>query len=220
MTELEKKFEEILVAVRDATIDFNPDNSQKLKLYAFYKQVKEGDNNTKKPSALKMVERAKWMAWDAIKGMSKEDAMHGYLKVFGDEYLPTGESDSSKPTTVTNKLEPVEHKSKRKAIDKIAVLGAGTMGTQIAAHFANARFPVVLFDLRSQQDNPNAIIEDSLAKLTKFNPTPFGSKDAIKYITPANYEDNLDLLADCDLIIEAVAERIDIKENLDRKSVV
>ena len=214
MTELEKKFEEMLVAVRDATIDFKPDNSQKLKLFAFYKQVKEGDNNTKKPSALKMVERAKWMAWYAIKGMSKEDAMHGYLKVFGNEYLPTGESYSIKPTTVANKLEPVEHKSQRKAIDKIAVFGAGTMGAQITAHFANARFPVVLFDLRSQKDNPNAIIEDSLAKLTKLNPTPFGSKDAIKYITPVNYEDNLDLLADCDLIIEAVTECIDIKESL------
>ena len=78
-----------------------------------------------------MVERAKWMAWDAIKGMSKEDAMHGYLKVFGDEYLPTGESDSIKPTTVANKLEPLEHKSQRKVIDKIAVLGTGTMGAKL-----------------------------------------------------------------------------------------
>lgn len=214
MTELEKKFEEMLIAVRDATIDSKPDNSQKLKLYAFYKQVKEGDNNTKKPSALKMVERAKWMAWDAIKGMSKEDAMRGYLKVFGDEYLPAGESDNSSDSTIANKLEPVESKSQRKAIDKIAVLGAGTMGAQIAAHFANARFPVVLFDLKSQQGSANAIIKDSLAKLTKLNPEPFGSKNSIKYITPANYEDNLELLADCDLIIEAVAERIDIKESL------
>ncbi|MDE5020785.1 3-hydroxyacyl-CoA dehydrogenase NAD-binding domain-containing protein, partial [Francisella tularensis subsp. holarctica] len=56
--------------------------------------------------------------------------------------------------------------------------------------------------------------EDSLAKLTKLNPAPFGSKDSINYITPANYEDNLELLADCDLIIEAVSERIDIKESL------
>lgn len=214
MTELEKKFEEMLIAVRDATIDFKPDNSQKLKFYAFYKQVKEGDNNTKKPSALKMVERAKWMAWDVIKGMSKEDAMRGYLKVFGDEYLPTGESSNSSSSTIVNKLEPVESKSQRKAFDKIAVLGAGTMGAQIAAHFANARLPVVLFDLKSQQGSVNAIIEDSLAKLTKLNPAPFGSKDSIKYITPANYDDNLELLADCDLIIEAVAERIDIKENL------
>ncbi|MDE4959485.1 3-hydroxyacyl-CoA dehydrogenase NAD-binding domain-containing protein, partial [Francisella tularensis subsp. holarctica] len=81
-------------------------------------------------------------------------------------------------------------------------------------HFANAKFPVVLFDLKSQQGSANVIIEDSLAKLTKLNPAPFVSKDSIKYITPANYEDNLELLADCDLFIEAVAERIDIKESL------
>ncbi|MED7819493.1 MULTISPECIES: acyl-CoA-binding protein [unclassified Francisella] len=213
MTELEKKFEEMLKAVKDATIDFKPDNSQKLKLYAFYKQVKEGDNNTKKPSALKMVERAKWMAWDAIKGMSKEDAMRGYLKVFGDEYLPEGEDTNLTPN-ISKKLDPAKRESQRQAIDKIAVLGAGTMGAQIAAHFANARFPVVLFDLKSKDSRPNAIIEESLAKLTKLNPAPLGSKDSIKYITPANYEDNLNLLEDCDLIIEAVAERLDIKESL------
>lgn len=213
MTELEKKFEEMLKAVKDATIDFKPDNSQKLKLYAFYKQVKEGDNDTKKPSALKMVERAKWMAWDAIKGMSKEDAMRGYLKIFGDEYLPEGE-DGSQKSDIAKKLEPVRRESQRQAIDKIAVLGAGTMGAQIAAHFANARFPVVLFDLKSDKANPNSIIEESLAKLTKLNPAPFGSEKSINYITPANYEDNLELLEGCDLVIEAVAERIDIKEGL------
>lgn len=213
MTELEKKFEEMLIAVSDATIDFKPDNSQKLKLYAFYKQVKEGDNNTKKPSAFKMVEKAKWMAWDAIKGMSKEDAMRGYLKVFGDEYLPDSEHNNSQ-SNIAKKLEPVNRKSQRKDIDKIAVLGAGTMGAQIAAHFANARFPVILFDLKSQDGQPNKVIEDSLQKLTKLNLAPFGSKESIKYITPANYEDNLELLQDCDLIIEAVAERLDIKENL------
>ncbi|WP_150466588.1 acyl-CoA-binding protein [Francisella sp. SYW-9] len=213
MTELEKKFEEMLVAVRDATIDFKPDNSQKLKLYAFYKQAKEGDNNTKKPSALKMVEKAKWMAWDAIKGMSKEDAMRGYLKVFGDEYLPDSESNSSQ-SNIAKKLEPVDRKPQRQDIDKIAVLGAGTMGAQIAAHFANAKFPVILFDLKSQDGQPNKTIEDSLQKLTKLNPAPFGSKESIKYITPANYEDNLELLQDCDLVIEAVAERLDIKESL------
>ncbi|AXA33375.1 acyl-CoA-binding protein [Francisella adeliensis] len=215
MTELEKKFEEMLTAVKDATINFKPDNSQKLKLYAFYKQVKEGDNDTKKPSAIKMVERAKWMAWDAIKGMSKEDAMRSYLKVFGDEYLP---EDDNQKSDIANKLEPVKRESqrlnKRRAIDKIAVLGAGTMGAQIAAHFANARFPVVLFDLKSDKDNPNSIIEESLTNLKKLNPAPFGSEKSISYITAANYEDDLELLDDCDLVVEAVAERLDIKESL------
>ncbi|MDE5010930.1 3-hydroxyacyl-CoA dehydrogenase NAD-binding domain-containing protein, partial [Francisella tularensis] len=60
----------------------------------------------------------------------------------------------------------------------------------------------------------NVINEDSLANLTTLNPAPFGSKDSIKYITPENYEHNLELLADCDLIIEAVPEPIDNKETL------
>lgn len=219
MSKLEQKFNEMLEAVRDATIDFKPDNSQKLKLYAFYKQVKEGDVQGKCPSVLKMVERAKWMAWDAIKGMSKEDAMRGYLRVFGPEYLPeddnsSKEESSSSSNTSKHTTKEVTKNSKRKAIDKVAVLGAGVMGSQIAAHFANARFPVILFDLKSEDKSPNAIAEGALEKLKKLKPAPFGSKDSINYITPANYDDHLELLKDCDLIVEAVAERLDIKKSL------
>nr|WP_235826794.1 acyl-CoA-binding protein [Facilibium subflavum] len=79
---LEERFDHMVKAVRDATVDFKPNNTQKLKLYAFYKQATEGDVKGECPSALKMVERAKWMAWNAIKGKSKEDAMQGYLAVF------------------------------------------------------------------------------------------------------------------------------------------
>ncbi len=84
MTEitLEQKFEEMVKAVRDSTIDFQPTNNQKLKLYAFYKQATEGDVKGDSPSLINMVERAKWSAWNAIKGKSKEDAMKGYLSVF------------------------------------------------------------------------------------------------------------------------------------------
>lgn len=79
---LEQKFEEMVQAVREATIDFQPTNNQKLKLYAFYKQATEGDVIGEVPSIINMVERAKWSAWNAIKGKSKEDAMKGYLAVF------------------------------------------------------------------------------------------------------------------------------------------
>lgn len=84
MTEktLEQQFQDMLIAVKDATIDFQPSNSQKLKLYAFYKQATEGDVTGDCPSIINMVERAKWSAWNAIKGKSKEDAMKGYLAVF------------------------------------------------------------------------------------------------------------------------------------------
>jgi 3-hydroxyacyl-CoA dehydrogenase len=82
MSDLQQQFEKMLAAVRDATIDFKPDNMQKLKLYAFYKQAVEGDVTGECPSVINLVERAKWQAWNAIKGMSKEKAMEGYLNVF------------------------------------------------------------------------------------------------------------------------------------------
>lgn len=80
--DLQAQFNDMVDKVRNATIDFNPNNSQKLKLYAFYKQATEGDVTGECPSIVNMVERAKWQAWKAIKGKSKDEAMLGYLKVF------------------------------------------------------------------------------------------------------------------------------------------
>ena len=82
MTDLQQRFDAMVKAVRDATIDFAPNNTQKLKLYAFYKQATEGDVKGDCPSIINMVERAKWQSWNAIKGMEKDKAMEGYLKVF------------------------------------------------------------------------------------------------------------------------------------------
>lgn len=82
MSDLQKQFDDKVIAVRDATIDFKPDNTQKLKLYAFYKQATEGDVKGECPSVINMIERAKWQAWNAVKGMTKDKAMEGYLKVF------------------------------------------------------------------------------------------------------------------------------------------
>lgn len=105
----------------------------------------------------------------------------------------------------------------KQKIEKVAVLGAGVMGAQIAGHFANAKIPVVLFDLKAKDGAANAIIDKSLATLKKLKPAPLGRADALDYITAANYEDNLETLKHCDLIIEAVAERMDIKEKLYHK---
>ena len=82
MSDLQQKFEQMVTAVRDATIDFSPNNTQKLKLYAFYKQATVGDVEGECPTVIHMVDRAKWQAWNAIKGMDKDAAMEGYLKVF------------------------------------------------------------------------------------------------------------------------------------------
>ncbi len=103
-------------------------------------------------------------------------------------------------------------------VRKVAVLGAGVMGAQIAAHCVNAKVPVVLFDLPDGKgaDN-NGIVLRAIENLKKLNPAPLGNKDDAVHIQPANYEDNLELLRDCDLIIEAIAERIDWKHDLYRK---
>ena len=98
-------------------------------------------------------------------------------------------------------------------IKKVAVIGAGVMGSSIAAHVANAGVPVVLLDILAK-DNPNrsAIAEGAVEKLLKADPAPFMTKAAAKFVTTGNIEDHLSLLADCDWIIEAVIERLDVKQ--------
>ncbi|MQR00420.1 3-hydroxyacyl-CoA dehydrogenase/enoyl-CoA hydratase family protein [Glaciimonas soli] len=102
-------------------------------------------------------------------------------------------------------------------VKKVAVLGAGVMGAQIAAHCLNAKVPVVLFDLPAKEGPKNGIVQRAIENLKKLNPAPLGNKDDASLIQVANYEDNLDLLAGCDLIIEAIAERMDWKHDLYKK---
>ncbi|PRC93577.1 3-hydroxyacyl-CoA dehydrogenase/enoyl-CoA hydratase family protein [Solimicrobium silvestre] len=102
-------------------------------------------------------------------------------------------------------------------VKKVAVLGAGVMGAQIAAHCVNAKVPVVLFDLPAKEGPKNGIVLRAIENLKKLNPAPLGNKDDAAYIEVANYEDNLELLAGCDLIIEAIAERMDWKHDLYKK---
>ena len=100
------------------------------------------------------------------------------------------------------------------SIKKAAVLGAGVMGAQIAAHLANANIPVLLFDLPAKEGPKNAIVQKALDGMKKLQPAPFASKSVMKYIDAANYDDDLEALKDCDLIIEAIAERMDWKSDL------
>ena len=100
-------------------------------------------------------------------------------------------------------------------IRKVAVIGAGVMGAGIAAQVANSGTPVVLLDIvPAGAENRNAIAEGAVAKMLKTEPAPFMSKAAAKLVTTGNIEDHLDLLADCDWIVEAVIERLDIKQAL------
>jgi 3-hydroxyacyl-CoA dehydrogenase len=102
-------------------------------------------------------------------------------------------------------------------IRKVAVLGAGVMGAQIAAHLVNAGVDTVLFDLPAKEGSPNGVVDRALANLGKLSPAPFASKALAGAITPANYEQHLELLRGCDLIIEAIAERMDWKLDLYKK---
>lgn len=99
-------------------------------------------------------------------------------------------------------------------VKKAAVLGAGVMGAQIAAHLANADVPVLLFDLPAPEGDKNGIVTKALDALKKLSPAPLASKGKLKYIDAANYEEHLPLLAGCDLVIEAIAERMDWKNDL------
>ena len=102
-------------------------------------------------------------------------------------------------------------------VRKVAVLGAGVMGAQIAAHCVNAKVPVVLFDLPAKDGPKNGIVTKAIESLKKLNPAPLGNKDDAQFIEAANYEEHLELLRGCDVVIEAIAERMDWKHDLYRK---
>ncbi len=135
-------------------------------------------------------------------------------------------------------------------IRKVAVLGAGVMGAQIAAHLVNANVETMLFELPAQEGSPhpaplpggegsialspsggkldrgqsvvsyvslNGNVNKALDGLKKLEPSPVSSPAKVTFIQPANYEQHLEKLRECDLVIEAIAERMDWKSDLYRK---
>ncbi|HEX3896977.1 MAG TPA: 3-hydroxyacyl-CoA dehydrogenase/enoyl-CoA hydratase family protein [Rudaea sp.] len=99
-------------------------------------------------------------------------------------------------------------------IRKAAVLGAGVMGAQIAAHLANAGVETVLFDLPAKEGDKNGIVLKAIDNLKKLSPAPLADKSRAASLIPANYDTDLDKLKECDLIVEAIAERLDWKRDL------
>lgn len=99
-------------------------------------------------------------------------------------------------------------------IKKVAVLGAGVMGAQIAAHCVNAGIETLLFDLAAKEGPINALVDKAIANLAKLKPAPLATAQTGSLLQARNYEKNLADLADCDLVIEAIAERLDWKEDL------
>ena len=106
-------------------------------------------------------------------------------------------------------------------ITRVAVLGAGTMGSRIAAHCANAGVPAVLLDIvppGTAADAPkaerNKFVLAAMEGLKKSRPAAFFSAASAKLLTIGNFDDDMALIANCDWIIEVVAENLEIKRNL------
>ena len=107
-----------------------------------------------------------------------------------------------------------------KRIDKVAVLGAGTMGARIAAHLANAGVPSYLLDIvPPDADGParNKFAQAGLDGAIKSKPAAFFEPSLAKLVKVGNFDDNLKWLAECDWVIEAVVENVDIKRSLLKK---
>ena len=117
-----------------------------------------------------------------------------------------------------------DHKTGHQRISKVAVLGAGTMGARIAAHFANAGVPCVLLDIvtpdaaqSSDKAARRKVVAGGLEAAVKSKPAAFFEKGVERLVTIGTFDDDLKLLADSDWIIEAVAENLDIKRGLLKK---
>ncbi len=102
-------------------------------------------------------------------------------------------------------------------IRKVAVLGAGVMGAQIAAHLVNAGVETLLFELPAKEGDKNGNVNRALEGLKKLDPAPVSSPAKLAFIEAANYEQHLEKLRECDLVIEAIAERMDYKSDLYRR---
>ncbi|WP_120300530.1 MULTISPECIES: 3-hydroxyacyl-CoA dehydrogenase/enoyl-CoA hydratase family protein [unclassified Sphingomonas] len=104
------------------------------------------------------------------------------------------------------------------AVNKVCVIGAGVMGAGIAAQIANAGIPVLLLDI-VPRDLPeggdrDAVAKGAVAKMLKTDPAPFMSTRAAKLVETGNIDDHLGRVAECDWIVEAIVERLDIKQAL------
>jgi 3-hydroxyacyl-CoA dehydrogenase len=102
-------------------------------------------------------------------------------------------------------------------VRKAAVLGAGVMGAQIAAHLVNAGVPTLLYELPAKEGDPNGNVLKAIENLRKLEPAPLSVASRADFIQAANYDQHLELLSECDLVIEAISERMDWKADLYRK---
>ena len=117
----------------------------------------------------------------------------------------------------------------KRSIKKVAVLGSGVMGSRIACHFANIGVQVLLLDIVPRELNDkekskgldlnhpavrNRIVNDAFTAAIKSNPSPIYSKSFINRVNTGNFDDDIAKIKDCDWILEAVIERLDIKKQV------
>ncbi len=116
--------------------------------------------------------------------------------------------------------------SPKRNIRKVAVLGSGVMGSRIACHFAHIGCEVILLDIvpfdlsDAEKTKPaarNRLVNDALQAALKGKPSPIYTADAAKRISTGNFDDDLHRIAEVDLIVEAIIERLDIKQSLYEK---
>jgi 3-hydroxyacyl-CoA dehydrogenase len=110
----------------------------------------------------------------------------------------------------------------KRTIKKVAVLGSGVMGSQIACHFANIGVEVLLLDIvpkdaGTDKKSRNKIVNEALAAALKMSPSPIYKKSFASRISTGNMEDDMGKIAGCDWIIEVVIERLDIKKQVFEK---
>lgn len=108
----------------------------------------------------------------------------------------------------------MERNSTRLPFRTAAVIGAGTMGAQIAAHLANAGVEVLLLDLASKDSDPRALVKKRLKDASKLKPSPFFTKATSQRIRCGTIEHDLEKISEVEWVIEAVVERLDIKQAL------
>ena len=92
--------------------------------------------------------------------------------------------------------------------EKVAVLGAGVMGAQIAGHLANAGIPSYLFDINDE------LAKNGVDSLTSLKPAPLYKPKNAELVTPCTYDNDIEKIAEVDWVLEAVVERLDIKEQV------
>ena len=93
-------------------------------------------------------------------------------------------------------------------IEKVAVLGAGVMGAQIAGHLANAGIPSYLFDINDE------LAKNGVDSLTSLKPAPLYKPKNAELVTPCTYDNDIEKISEVDWVLEAVVERLDIKEQV------